>query len=482
MKKLLFFLLSLVLLTSCDEKDDEITNGVIEIHYGTSFGECYGYCINEVTVTDNTIALKKYSWTDGLDFPDIDYQKTINEEVLEDLFDKVDFDTFLALDEVIGCPDCADGGSEWIEIKTNDTTHKVTFEYFNEPSELTEIVTALRTKNDALQKDAYVMVDKNLFDQTETDNYSITDVVLEGDLLKLSIGSSGCSGDTWVPILVDSGDVLESFPVQKQLKLNLVNQEACLAVINKTYEFDLTTIQLEDYDTIILNLEGWNESITYYYGQSDIEALLLGSWSNATYENGITAFEKVSELPANQHGFTFKEEFPTCIERTSGFCGTPPISYYDAERYYELDGNNLKIYDALITHNLLPEDFLLYNFNIISINENELFVENIIDEQTQDYNALIQAFDEIYAMISDVTCEDASDWSFIAYGSKPCGGPQGYLPYPTNINVTLLTTLVEAYTQLESDYNVKYGIASDCAVTAQPSSVECVNGVPTLVY
>ena len=37
-------------------------------------------------------------------------------------------DSFFILEERIGCPDCADGGSEWIEILANNKTYKVTFE------------------------------------------------------------------------------------------------------------------------------------------------------------------------------------------------------------------------------------------------------------------------------------------------------------------------------------------------------------------
>jgi len=210
--------------------------------------------------------------------------------------------------------------------------------------------------------------------------------------------------------------------------------------------------------------------------------LLLGSWSNVSYENGQTTFQKVSELPDDNHGFTFKEEFPTCIEKTFGWCATPPLTFFDAERTYELEENNLKIYDVLITHHLNAQPVLLYNYNIISVDENELVVENNIDEQTLDYNDLQELFNEIYQMVMSVSCEDVSEWSFIAYGSKACGGPQGYLPYPSNINVSVLEELIETYTQMEHDYNIEYGIASTCDITPQPTGVVCVNGSPQLVY
>ncbi len=64
-----------------------------------------------------------------------DYTKTKN---------LVDENIIQALPKTIGCPDCADGGAEWIEIQSIDIHKKVTFEYLNEPNSLTALVTELR--------------------------------------------------------------------------------------------------------------------------------------------------------------------------------------------------------------------------------------------------------------------------------------------------------------------------------------------------
>src|SRR6185295_14271553 len=37
--------------------------------------------------------------------------------------------TFNSLDSVIGCPDCADGGAEWVTVETEGKDRKVLFEY-----------------------------------------------------------------------------------------------------------------------------------------------------------------------------------------------------------------------------------------------------------------------------------------------------------------------------------------------------------------
>ncbi len=48
------------------------------------------------------------------------------------------------MDNVIGCPDCADGGSEWLELGFEGDVKRVTFEYMNEPDELKDIIVDLR--------------------------------------------------------------------------------------------------------------------------------------------------------------------------------------------------------------------------------------------------------------------------------------------------------------------------------------------------
>ena len=58
---------------------------------------------------------------------------------------------------------------------------------------------------------------------------------------------------------------MESFPVQRNITLILVNQEACLAIFTKKVSFDLTDLQVEGEDEITFNLEDYEDSISYTY-------------------------------------------------------------------------------------------------------------------------------------------------------------------------------------------------------------------------
>ncbi len=264
MRKLLVLVTIIIATFSCSSDDDD-ANVVTTINYGTSFGECFGYCINKISVTELKVVLEKTGWTFNEALPKIVCEEETTDTLLDELLQKVELDAFYELDDVIGCPDCADGGAEWVEIITADKTHIVTFDYLDEPTELQELIEALRTISNSLQKEAYIIVDETLYDETEIDNYNIQNVVLEEGILKVTINSSGCDGNSWIANLVDSGDISESSPVQRSLKLNLVNQEECLAEFTRTYEFDLSKIQVDQETVIVLNIAGWNEPINYEY-------------------------------------------------------------------------------------------------------------------------------------------------------------------------------------------------------------------------
>ncbi|HQW69918.1 MAG TPA: hypothetical protein PLH25_09640 [Flavobacterium sp.] len=121
-----------------------------------------------------------------------------------------------------------------------------------------------KTTNSNCDKQAIVFSDDN-FQDVITANYMITNVVLNGDCLSVTISSSGCSGETWDVELISSNSILESFPVQRLVKIELDNPEVCLAIVQKTVSFDLTPFQVDGQNQVILNIDGWDEPITYQY-------------------------------------------------------------------------------------------------------------------------------------------------------------------------------------------------------------------------
>ena len=89
---------------------------------------------------------------------------------------------------------------------------------------------------------------------------------------------------------------------------------------------------------------------------------------------------------------------------------------------------------------------------------------------------------EIVQLTSEGICTENSDCAFIAFGSKPCGGPWSYLVYSTSIDVELLEEKIATYNQNETDFNIKWGIFSDCSFASPPEEVRCVNGECTAIF
>ena len=127
--------------------------GIVEFKTGTSFGECGGYCLSELTISANDADYVLYGWdeNDPVYLP-IAINDTVDFTVWEDLNTQFNFELFMNLDSIIGCPDCADGGAEWFEIVTNDTVERVTIEYGDSLEGLNNYIDLLRSVRHSFQE------------------------------------------------------------------------------------------------------------------------------------------------------------------------------------------------------------------------------------------------------------------------------------------------------------------------------------------
>lgn len=55
---------------------------------------------------------------------------------------------------------------------------------------------------------------------------------------------------------------------------------------------------------------------------------LLGHWINPVYTGSELQLSRASSLKTDQYGLSFIEK-TQCVERSSGWCGTPPLSFMD---------------------------------------------------------------------------------------------------------------------------------------------------------
>jgi hypothetical protein len=84
---------------------------------------------------------------------------------------------------------------------------------------------------------------------------------------------------------------------------------------------------------------------------------------------------------------------------------------------------------------------------------------------------------EIQNYINSFSCSESVGCGFIAFGSKPCGGPRTYLLFSNNVDLQKLKQMVNEYNEMDTSYNIKTGAVSDCMYQLPPTEVKCVNGV-----
>jgi hypothetical protein len=143
MKKIIYSLMFLLLFSyGCTDLND---SSIAQVSYGTSFGMCAGYCKHDMVIKSNLITYNCSGWNNLVE--PVSRTEAFNSAGWDSIGTDLNMDAFFALPEIIGCPDCADGGAEWLEIKlANGKTHKVTYEYNNEPDDLESVVEILREK------------------------------------------------------------------------------------------------------------------------------------------------------------------------------------------------------------------------------------------------------------------------------------------------------------------------------------------------
>jgi len=108
------------------------------------------------------------------------------------------------------------------------------------------------------------IISSELYASAPDDALTINSLEIDGDCLKINFSSSGCDGDSWEFKLIDSGNILESFPPQRNLRLSLKNNELCDAYFSRELTFDISNLRV-DGKQVKLNLTNSDKSILYKY-------------------------------------------------------------------------------------------------------------------------------------------------------------------------------------------------------------------------
>ena len=104
-----------------------LVDGLV-VRAGTSFGMCLGYCTTELTVTPEEILFVERS-RNPAEHPERTRRAALGAGEWEEIVSLAGRAPLEGLQEVYGCPDCADGGADWIEVERDGVRRRVTFEH-----------------------------------------------------------------------------------------------------------------------------------------------------------------------------------------------------------------------------------------------------------------------------------------------------------------------------------------------------------------
>lgn len=108
-----------------------------------------------------------------------------------------------------------------------------------------------------------VVISASGYDSAHQDG-TIISASIEGDCLLIEFGASGCSAGNWLIALYDANAIMESLPVQRNLIFSLKNEQACQAYFEQEITFDISPLQLPEYNEILLNLDEYGQ-LSYKY-------------------------------------------------------------------------------------------------------------------------------------------------------------------------------------------------------------------------
>ncbi len=106
--------------------------------------------------------------------------------------------------------------------------------------------------------------DEPLGPEEPDDPTIIYEAEIHNDCIRITFSAIGCDGDTWKTKLL-GGNISESNPPRRMLRLSVENEEDCDNTVTKTMTYDISNLQIEEKNEIYLNIVDWNESLLYEY-------------------------------------------------------------------------------------------------------------------------------------------------------------------------------------------------------------------------
>lgn len=144
-------LFALAALGACASSTAAPPREVSQIISTTSFGMCVGYCTTRLEISEGLAVLTRQArgGRGAPDLPDQRFTATLTPAEWSELSRLAANTDLSGLPDVIGCPDCADGGAESLAINSEGAPRTVTFDFnasIAEAQPLLDRVRALRAR------------------------------------------------------------------------------------------------------------------------------------------------------------------------------------------------------------------------------------------------------------------------------------------------------------------------------------------------
>lgn len=121
-----------------------------------------------------------------------------------------------------------------------------------------------KNKSEITSCDFETIVNAQKYQNALHNQVHINNIEIIENCLLVNYSAGGCNGDSWELQLIDADQIMESNPVQRNLKFDFNNQEDCLAIVTKETSFDLTNLRVQE-NSVLLNIERYNQILLYEY-------------------------------------------------------------------------------------------------------------------------------------------------------------------------------------------------------------------------
>ncbi|MEO0527951.1 MAG: hypothetical protein AAFZ89_12035 [Bacteroidota bacterium] len=112
------------------------------------------------------------------------------------------------------------------------------------------------------------IVSSEQFETAPSEELTIDHMSIQGDCLIIGFSAGGCNTENWTIRLIDSGNIMESNPSQRTVRLSKgsgeIGEIPCLALFTQELAFDISNLRV-DGTQVLLNIVNDNNTILYRY-------------------------------------------------------------------------------------------------------------------------------------------------------------------------------------------------------------------------